>query len=186
MNTLTKQTPSKLDPFEEVLFAMDAAKNTLAEMKQWLSGQGVTISFQAISQFLASRRKRRWQADILRQIASGQQPFKQAKTAFQNDPEPDLETLIKLSRVLIFEHAVHLKPGLMSSPTTNMVLNYINRQGRIESKNSQVALAERKLAIREASARENTLNQTRKKPDAGELLRAAFAALQAEQEKQPA
>jgi hypothetical protein len=36
MNTLTKQTPSKLDPFEETLFAMDAAKNTLAEMQQWL------------------------------------------------------------------------------------------------------------------------------------------------------
>jgi len=36
MNTLIKEKPSKLDPFEETLFVMDAAKNTLAEMQQWL------------------------------------------------------------------------------------------------------------------------------------------------------
>jgi hypothetical protein len=132
MNTLIKARPSKLAPFEESLFAMETARKTLAEMRQWLAGHGATVSIMAVSKFPTSRRKRRWQAEILGQIASGLTPVGQAKAAFQNHPEPDLDTLIKLSRLFIFEHA----------------------------------------------ANEN--------PDVGKLFRAAFAALQAEQEKQPA
>ena len=44
MDTLIKDKQSKLDPFEESLLDMDAGKITLAEMQQWLSGQGMTMS----------------------------------------------------------------------------------------------------------------------------------------------
>jgi len=165
MISLIKEKQSKLAPFEETLFAMDAAKNTLAEMRQWLANHGVTISFQSISRFLASRRKRRWQAGMLGQIASGLPPLEQVKTAFQTHPEPDLDTLIKLSRFFIFEHATKLVPGSErvgpSAQVTKMVLNYINRQAKQGIKKSEIALAERKLVIREASARQNALNQTK-------------------------
>jgi len=165
MNTLIKARPSKLAPFEESLFAMETARKTLAEMRQWLAGHGATVSIMAVSKFPTSRRKRRWQAEILGQIASGLTPVGQAKAAFQNHPEPDLDTLIKLSRFFIFEHATKLVPGSElvgpSAQVTKMVLNYINRQAKQGIKKSEIALAERKLVIREASARQNALNQTK-------------------------
>jgi hypothetical protein len=157
MTTWTKERPSRLAPFEETLFAMDAAKNTLAEMQQWLSGHGVTVSCQGISQFLISRRKRRWQRETLAQIAAGREPIGQAKTAFQTDPEPDLDTLIKLSRVMIFEHAAHLDVGPRSTGMAvqidKMVQTYITRHAKLESQKTEFALAARRLALREASAR---------------------------------
>jgi len=169
---LKKQTPSRLDPYEETLFAMDAAKKTLTEMRQWLASQNVAISFQGIAKFLTSRRRRRWQAEMLSQIVSGQRPVEQAKTALQSNPEPDLETLIKLSRFLIFEHAIQImpKPGCAakSSQTTKMVINYLNRHAKLVYQEKEIALADRKLAVRVSLA--NKLD-----PEKREMLLATFA-----------
>jgi hypothetical protein len=55
MNTLIKQRPSELAPFEETLFTMNAAKSTPAEMRQWLAARGVAISTMAISKFPAEK-----------------------------------------------------------------------------------------------------------------------------------
>jgi hypothetical protein len=181
MNTLTKARPSKLAPFEETLFAMEVARKTLAEMRQWLGGHGVTVTIVAISKFLASRRKLRWQAEILGQIVNGLQPVAQAKSAFQNQPDPDLDTLIKLSRIFIFEQATKLMTGpeyaAQSSKTTKMVLNYINSQAKQGIRKSEIALAEKKLA---AHAPDHPPKQcpdnTKMDSEAGELLRAAVPA----------
>jgi hypothetical protein len=158
MTTWTKERPSRLAPFEEPLFAMDAAKNTLAEMQQWLSDQGVTVSCQGISKFLISRRKRRWQRETLALIATGRQNIESAKPAFQANPEPDLDTLIKLSRVIIFEHAAQLDVGRRSTGVAvqidKMVQTYITRHAKLESRKKEFDLAERRLALREASLRE--------------------------------
>jgi hypothetical protein len=188
MNTLIKARPSKLAPFEEPLFQMEVARKTLAEMRQWLSGQGVTVSTMAVSKFLARRRERRWQAEILEQIVNGQQPLAQAQRAFQNQPEPELDTLIKLSRLFVFEHATKLMTGpefaAQSSKTTKMVLNYISRQAKLGIKKSEIALAEKKLAARPPdNAPKQCLDKPKMDPEAGQLLRAAFAAIAARQQK---
>jgi hypothetical protein len=41
---IEKTKQSKLDPFEETLLAMDAAKKSLSVMQQWLASQRVIIS----------------------------------------------------------------------------------------------------------------------------------------------
>jgi hypothetical protein len=188
MNTLLKQRPSKLAPFQETLLDMDAANNKLAEMQQWLAGRGVAVSTMAISKFLTSRRRRRWEAQLLDKFAGGNQ----TETAAKIGAGPNLDTLIQLSRFLVFEHSTKLMTSLesarQSTQITKLVLNYIHHQARIKSKNSEVALAEKRLAIREASARDRALMKrlpkTKKQPEPGEVFRAALATVLAELQKQ--
>jgi hypothetical protein len=188
MNTLTKTRPSKLAPFQEALLDMDAENKTLAEIQQWLAGRGVVVSTMAISKFLTSRRRQRWEAQLLDKFAGGGQSM----TASKIPNGPNLDTLIQLSRFLVFEHATKVMNSVesarKSTQITKLVLNYINRQSKINSKNSEVALAEKRLAIREASARDRALMKrlpkTKKQPEPGGLFRAALATVLAAQQNQ--
>ena len=108
MNTLLKQRPSKLAPFQETLLDMDAANKKLAEMQQWLADRGVVVSTMAISKFLTSRRRRRWEAQLLDKFAGGNQ----TETAAKIGAGPNLDTLIQLSRFLVFEHSTKLMTSL--------------------------------------------------------------------------
>jgi hypothetical protein len=181
MNTLIKERPSKLAPFQKTLLELDAANKTLAEMQQWLAGRGVTVSTMAVSKFLASRRRRRWEAQLLDKFAGGSQSM----TASKIPAEPSLDTLIRLSRFLVFEHATKLgtslESGRQSTQITKLVLNYINRQARIGCKTSEVTLAATRLAIREASARDHALTKrlpkTKDQPEPSEIFQAALATL---------
>jgi hypothetical protein len=193
MMTLIKEKQSKLDPFEETLLEMDAAKKTLVQMQQWLSDHGVAISIPGISLFLTSRRRRRWQRQMLDKIASGAQQVEEAKTGLQTHGAPDLNILIKLSQLLIFQHTskVVIDPEFSSQTRqlTKMVLSYIKNQANLEVKKSDAKLAATKLAIREESARlkalKYCLQKAGKHSAATELFRTAFAALPPEQPKQP-
>jgi len=137
MDILIKAKSSKLDPFEEALFDMEDAKKTLTEMRQWLAGQGVTISVSGISQYLSIRRQRRERDQMLEQIATGQQEHTQLKAAFVAHPEPDLETMIKLSRFIMMQQAMHVAAKSdftrRSCEMTKMVLNFIKSQVKMRS-----------------------------------------------------
>ena len=193
MNTLIKQRRSKLAPFAETLFQMEAGTNTLAEMQSWLASQGITISTVAISKFLACRRRHSWQDRLLGQIAGGVQPAEEAKAALQTHPAPELDILIKLSRILVFEQTSRLvtTPELnrQARETTNMVLTYINRQARLASREKTAPVAERTAALREAAAREKTLAtflaQIKENPALLELLRTVCDGIPAEPPPQP-
>ena len=132
MDTSIKETKSKLDPFEDALLEMDAGKITLAEMQQWLSGQGVAMSLQGISHYLSNRRQRRWQAQMLERLAKGVAEDAELKGAFNTHPEPDLETMLKLARFVIMQQTMQLAAAPEITPqtykTTKMVLGYINSQ----------------------------------------------------------
>jgi hypothetical protein len=180
MNNLIKARPSRLAPFEATLFAMEAERKTLAQMRQWLAGQGVTVSLMAISKFLTSRRELRWQAEMLGRIVNGQEPVEKVGTAFQTQPEPALETLIKLSRLLVFERATKTMTGpefeAQHSKTTSMVVNYLRQQDRLGIKKSEIALAEKRLANRARDAAPNPCpDHPKPAPDALELFKAALA-----------
>jgi hypothetical protein len=181
MNTLTKTRPSKLAPFQEALLDMDAENKTLAEIQQWLAGRGVVVSTMAISKFLTSRRRQRWEAQLLDKFAGGGQSM----TASKIPNGPNLDTLIQLSRFLVFEHATKVMNSVesarKSTQITKLVLNYINRQARIGCKTSEVTLAATRLAIREASARDHALTKrlpkTKDQPEPSEIFQAALATL---------
>jgi hypothetical protein len=188
MDTLIKQRRSKLAPFQETLFQMEAATNTLAEMQSWLAAQGITISTVAISKFLACRRRRRWREELLGKIAGAARPAEEARAALQTNPAPELDTLIKLSRILVFEQTSQLvtTPELnrQARETTKMVLNYINRQSRLVSKEKIAPLAERTAALRQAAAHEKTLTailaQIKENPALLELFRTTCAGIPAD------
>jgi hypothetical protein len=192
MNNLMKEKRSRLSPFEEALFAMETRKSPLTEMQAWLAGQGVTITTVGISKFLASRRRHRWQAQLLAQVASGGQPAEEAATALQASPPPELDTLIKLSRILVFEQTSRLviTPELtrQAREMTKMVLTYINRQSRVEFRERSDSLTTRKAAALEPAAYEkpptSAVEEFKENPDTLELFRSAWAALQAGRQKQ--
>lgn len=98
---MSKQKASKLDQFAETLLAMDDQKKTLWEIQAWLVQEGVTVSSGRLSEFLQSQRSQRQQSALLAQIASGARQCAEVEKSFGKNPAPELETLIKLQRVIL-------------------------------------------------------------------------------------
>jgi hypothetical protein len=98
-----KQKPSKLDQFAESLLQMDGEKKTLADIVAWLKAEGVSVSCSRVSDFLESLRAAQLQERLLNQIASGSQHLQKVEATLAKNPAPELETLIKLHRVLIMK-----------------------------------------------------------------------------------
>ena len=97
----TKKRASKLDQYAAPLADMEAAGKTLAEMQAWLKEEGCTTSAGNLSAFLAAQRQSRLQSSLLAQIASGAQQCREVEAEFARHPAPELETLIKLQRVIL-------------------------------------------------------------------------------------
>jgi hypothetical protein len=97
----TKKRASKLDQYATVLAEMEAAGKTLVDMQAWLKQEGCTAALGSISAFLSHQRSQRLQSSLLQQIASGAQQCKEVEKQFGSNPAPEVDTLIKLHRVLI-------------------------------------------------------------------------------------
>ena len=96
-----KKRASKLDQYSAPLAEMEAVGKTLAEMQAWLKEEGCTIALSGLSDFLAAQRQSRLQYSLLAQIASGAQQCREVEKQFGKNPAPELETLIKLQRVIL-------------------------------------------------------------------------------------
>ena len=77
----------------------------------------MVVSTMAISKFLTSRRRRRWEAQPLDKFAGGGH----ATTASKIRAEPNLDTLIQLSRLLVFEHATKVMTSLESARQSTQI-----------------------------------------------------------------
>ena len=97
----TKKRPSKLDQYAVPLAEMEAAGKTLAEMQSWLKAEGCTVALSGISSFLSQQRSQRQQQSLLQTIASGARQCAAVEKQFSRNPAPELETLIKLQRVIL-------------------------------------------------------------------------------------
>lgn len=98
---MSKQRESKLDRHAETLVQMEAEKQTLAQMVEWLQQQGINCSLSSLSRFLEAQRSARLQAKLLHQISSGARQCREVEKQFATSPAPELETLIKLQRVIL-------------------------------------------------------------------------------------
>src|ERR1017187_2875325 len=98
-----KARASKLDQFAATLMVMDGEKKTLAEIQTWLKEEGCMVATSTLGAWLESARQRQLQARLLGQITSGARQCRDVEKQFGKNPAPELETLIKLHRVLILQ-----------------------------------------------------------------------------------
>lgn len=181
---MSKSQKSKLDQFAETLADMDVAKASIADIQKWLKEEGVAVSTGRISTYLESLRSSRLRAQLLGQITSGAQQCRDVEKAFARNPAPELETLVKLHRVLIMKlsTAGNTDPEFLklADQLTNTVLNHLSAQTKAAFKEREVSLAEAKQAEikkdEQTKALEYCLAESKGTP-AEELFKAAFAAL---------
>ena len=141
-----KSKPSKLDQYAETLLEMDDARKTLADIQKWLKEEGVTVSTGRLSGFLASLRQSRLQAQLLGQITTGAAQVRAVEKQFAKDPAPELETLIKLHRVLILKlsTAGNLDPELlkMADQLMRTAMEFVSGQTKFKQKERELAVSE--------------------------------------------
>lgn len=148
-----KSKPSKLDAFAERLdewFGIE--KKTLSEVQEQLKLDGCVVSLSRLSDWWAARQSQLMQERLLAQISSGARQCKEVEKEFGNSPPPELETLIKLHRVLILKlsTAAVADPEILSMASQMMkpIIAFAKVQESAESRK----LDERKLALMEAKA----------------------------------
>ena len=150
---MSKAKPSKLDQYAETLLAMDDAKQTLLEIQAWLKAEGVTVSLGRISEFLSAARSSRLQASLLAQIATGAQQCKAVERQFARNAAPELETLIKLHRVLILQLSTQ---GNANPEFLKLADQLMRTAMEFVSGQTKAAHKERELNVTEAKFRRET------------------------------
>ena len=146
-----KQRESKLDIHAATLADMEVQKKTLDEMLAWLREEGVTCSPSTLSRFLESQRQSRLQDKLLAQIASGARQCKEVEKQFGKNPAPELDTLIKLHRVLILQLSTqgNADPEFLKLADQLMrtALEFVSGQTKAAHKERELRLAEDKFQI---------------------------------------
>lgn len=153
---MAKPKKSKLDQYAATLADMEAQCKTLAEMVAWLKEEGVTVAPSTLSAFLSSQRQARLQTGLLAQIASGSRQIKEVEAQFAKNPAPELESLIKLHRVLIFKLSTegNADPELLklADQLTRTAMEYVSGKTKSAQKERELEQAERKLQMAEKKA----------------------------------
>ncbi|MDE2105326.1 MAG: hypothetical protein KGL39_49325 [Patescibacteria group bacterium] len=154
-------------------------------MQQWLAAEGVTADTSTIGRFLESLRSQRAQERILQLVASGSAQCQEVDRAFAKNPEPQLESLIKLLKTLIFQLTIKgaADPDALSlaNQLTTTVCNFVSSQTKAVQKNRELDREDAKFAEskkdEQTKALELCLEDAKAFPEVIELFRAAFAAL---------
>jgi|SRR5579859_3330813 len=156
-----KERKSKLDPYAKTLQAMDEEKKTLEEIQAWLKEEGVTVVSSTLSRFLESLRQARLQKQLLAQISTGARQCREVEKQFGKNPAPELETLIKLHRVLILQLSTqgNADPKFLALANNLLqtAMEYTSGQTKARFKERELKLAEEKFQFDAAEACLKTL-----------------------------
>ncbi|MDR3427845.1 hypothetical protein [Silvimonas sp.] len=140
-----------MDQHAATLADMEAEKKTLAEMLTWLRDEGVTCSASTLSRFLESQRQAHLQDKLLAQIASGARQCQAVEKQFGQNPAPDLETLIKLHRVLTLQLSTqgNADPELLklADQLLRTAMEFVSGQTKAAHKERELKLAEEKFQL---------------------------------------
>jgi len=125
--------------------------------------------------------------ELLFRVANGSLKCKTLEQAYAINPAPELELILKLTRMLIFELATGNRPQpeylRLVDQMTHTVAACAIGQARVGLKDREVKLAEIKAAGEQQSSWEKALQyclkETRKYPEVRQLFQQAFAALKA-------
>ena len=153
-----KSKKSKLDQFATFLLEMDDEKKTLDEIQAWLKEEGCVVSRGGISNYLSGLRSERLQSRLLSQIASGAQQCAAVEKSFGKNPAPELETLVKLHRVLILQLSTqgnadpeYLK---LADQLMRTAMEFVSGQTKLKIQERElVALAEEKFQLMKPTRR---------------------------------
>jgi hypothetical protein len=146
-----KARPSKLDQFAAQLAGLDAEKKTLSEICEWLASEGCRVSPSSVSVYLERLRSARREAAILSQITNGARQSAEVEKQFSKNPAPQLDTIIKLHRVMIMQLATQSvdNPELIevTNALTKTVMDFVSGQTKAAHKERELRLAEDKFQI---------------------------------------
>ena len=142
---MTKRKQSKLAKHTEQLDEWFGEEElTLAAVRERLAQAGCSVSLARLSEWRVSRDWERRREQLLNQIAAGARHCGQLEEHFGKNPPPELETLIKLHRVIILQLSaqMHSNPDAVRSVTT--LMKPVMDWARLQEQRRERELAERK------------------------------------------
>jgi vacuolar-type H+-ATPase catalytic subunit A/Vma1 len=150
-----KSKQSKLDPHSAELERWFDDKWTLDQAREeLLKRYSLSVSPSLLSDWWEKRQQQRMQDRVLDRISSGAQAVKAVEKQFAKDAPPEVETLIKLHRVLIMQLSLQAtaNPDLLKTATDCMkpVMAYL----KVQEQRADRSLEERRLAILEQKAKQ--------------------------------
>src|SRR5947208_15031132 len=99
-----KSGTSRLEDYADHLDAwFEEEEITLAAARERLTEAGCKVSPARLSAWRRARQWERMREQLLAQIAAGARHCKEVELEFGQNPPPELETLIKLHRVIILQ-----------------------------------------------------------------------------------
>jgi hypothetical protein len=151
-----KQRASKLDQYAERLDELFMQGQPLKAGQEALAALGVKVSLSRLSDWWSARQTQRLQDRLMVQITSGARQCQEVEQAFGKNPAPELETIIKLHRVLALQLATTAAadPAMieLAERATKMAMEFAKIQDRrreleLSEQKYRDQVAERKAAI---------------------------------------
>ena len=153
-----KAKVSKLDPYAERLQEWFLGGKTLVEAQGLLGADGCSVSLGRLSEWWSSRQSWIQGEQLIQQITSGANQCREVEAAFGAHPAPELETVIKLHRVLAMQFATraNVDPKMMEQAerATKMVLEFaklLEKRRVTDLDERRVKLLEQKSALADAA-----------------------------------
>jgi hypothetical protein len=137
-----------LDQFAGRLVEWEAEGKTLAEMRDELKLDGTSVSVSALSVWLERWRRRELEKNLFEQIASGGRMNRELDAAFERNPAPEIDQLIRVSKSLIMslqvKGAADPKLLVLANAMQGTVLTYLSGRTKAELETRKLELAEAK------------------------------------------
>jgi hypothetical protein len=150
---MSKAKPSKLDQFTEQLdewFLYTAPAKTLAFAQEELRKDGCRVSLSQLSRWWEARQETLREEKLLGQITNGAGACKAVEKQFGEAPPPELDTLIKLHRVLVMQMSTQAatNPEMIKLADQGLrtVMEYVSGKTKAAQKERELTLAEGKFA----------------------------------------
>ncbi|HEV2207317.1 MAG TPA: hypothetical protein VG167_00965 [Verrucomicrobiae bacterium] len=148
-----KEKPSKLDAYAERLDEWFGEKKmTLEAVREQLRLDGCTVSISRLGEWWSQRQSRRLQDRLLEQIASGARQCQDVEKALGKSGAPELNTLIKLHRVLILKLSTEGNADPEKLELVNRMMREVQKFARLEQLAEQNKLEARRLDLLERKA----------------------------------
>ena len=183
---MSKQVKSKLDQFTDrldVWFGVE--KKTIAQVQEQLRLDGCSVSSGRLSEWWTAREKVLTQRRVLGDITSGAEHCREIDQAFAKNPAPQLETVIKVFKVVIMQLATKgtAEPEFLklADQLSRTAIEFISGQTKAAFKERELKIEEAKFSEskkdEQTKALEACLEEAKAYPSVQELFKAAFIAL---------
>lgn len=147
---------SKLTPYAPTLLDLKLAGKTLEELRAWLKGEGVTVALSTLADFVSQLLSQRERDQLLDRITSGASQVREVEERFKDNPAPELETVIKIYRVLILQLSTsgQTDPELLklANRLTQTIMDFISGQTKARLEEQKLAIADRRTKLLEKKA----------------------------------